>query len=114
MTDDQDRGGPRRLDTIFLTGPGGLVYEFPRELATQHLVSPERVKELGHLPILPYGARVPDDDDDEVGGRHLVTQTSGALGFHRDARFGVYRWSDGYYYQGEHYHPYGNDHGEPA
>jgi hypothetical protein len=116
-TDSSDSAPPRRLDTIFLTGPGGLVYEFPRALAEQHLVTQERLWELGHLPIVPYGARVltaPRDDGDEVGGRHMAVEPSGAIAYHSDVRFGVYRWSDGYYYQGEHFHPYGDETGHPV
>jgi hypothetical protein len=44
---------PEPLGSIFLTGLDGFVYEFPAAIANQHRVSPERIKELGHLPIVP-------------------------------------------------------------
>jgi hypothetical protein len=116
MADNTKRPAPEgRLDTIFLTGPGGQVYEFPRALAAQYLVTPDDTDEPGHLPIAPYGAHAQNGEDDpEVGGRHRTIQSTGASCYHREVRFGVYLWTDGYFYRGEHFHPYGDETGQPA
>jgi hypothetical protein len=110
--DEQHPALPRRLDSIFLTGPGGLIFEIPRAVAEQYVLTMERMKELRHLPITPYGVdshHQATDDDGEVGGRHMVMLASGTLGYHSDVRFGAFLWTDGQYYVGDHYHPYGTD-----
>lgn len=104
---------PQRLDSVFLTGPGGRVYEIPRKLADKYLIGLERIRELGHLPIVPYGvsdggagARAMGGD---VEGRHMVMLPSGVLGFHTDIQFGTFHATDGNYYLGDHYHPYATE-----
>ena len=106
---------PRALGTVFLTGPGGHMYEIPREVAEQHLVTLARLRELGHLPIVPYGAgqASPSSMDDEVGGRHQVMLPSGAMGYHSEVQYGTFQAPDGAYYTGDHYHPYGTEMGFP-
>lgn len=103
---------PEPLDTIFLTGPGGRVYEVPRQVADKYLLGLARIRELGHLPIVPYGtgdgasARSAGGD---VEGRHQVMLPSGVLGFHTDVQYGTFQATDGAYYVGDHYHPYGTE-----
>ncbi len=101
------------LGTTFLTGEDGRVYELPLDVAERYVVTPERERALGHLPILPYTKLQPKPDDDdgfEVGGRHLVQQENGLTGYHTEWVFGTYRSAvDGNYYSGIHRHPYGGD-----
>ena len=104
---------PVRLETTFLTGPGGRIYELPREVADQYVLTMERLQELGHLPITPYGMSERNNDamdiGDEVGGRHMVMLPSGTSGYHSDIRYGTFLWTDGQFYVGDHYHPYGTE-----
>jgi hypothetical protein len=105
-------GAPERLDTIFLTGHGGRVYELPRRVAERYLLSMERMAQLGHLPITPYGVAEQlrsANGGGEVQGRHLVMLPSGAMGFHGDVQYGAFLWTDGHTYVGDHYHPYGTE-----
>ncbi len=106
---------PRKaLDTIFATGPDGKIYEIPSASASEFLITPERVKELGHLPITPYTklasaiSPVKDEEEAEVGGRHKVYR-NGRMVWHHDWEYGTYRWvCDGRYYTGWHCHPWGD------
>ena len=104
-----------RLDTIFLTGPGGAVYEFPREVASKYAISEERLAQIGHLPIVPYGAKVQPErpatpaEDAEVEARHLTYSPTYGSVWHSNFMYGVYLYVDGNYYQGDHYHPYNTE-----
>ncbi len=103
---------PEPLGSIFLTGPDGFVYEFPEEVAKQHRVSLERIKELGHLPIAPYTSLVLPDvhSGDEVSARHFVLRADGQFGPHSDVLYGTaINQDDGYCYTGFHFHPAGSD-----
>ena len=106
------------LDSIFLTGPGGCVYEVPRAVAEQYVLRVARMRELGHLPITPYDARMPAStgsrDGDDVQARNMVMLPSGTMGWHSDVQYGTYRFTDGQYYTGNHYHPFMNELGYPA
>jgi hypothetical protein len=121
-TETAETKAPARLDTIFLTGPGGLVYEIPRDVAAKHVVGPARIKELGHLPIEPYSEKhaeqrhshgpsgIPADiAGGDVEGRHLVPNQWGQLVWHYNPIFGTARGVDGYFYTGVHTHPYGTE-----
>jgi hypothetical protein len=104
-----------RLDTIFLTGPGGAVYELPREVAVRYAISKERLAQIGHLPIIPYGTRTQPEaaatppDDVEVEARHMTYSPTYGQVWHSNYMYGVYLYVDGNYYQGEHYHPYNTE-----
>lgn len=97
-------------DALFFSGPDGRVYEFPREVAENHLVSDERLQELGHPPELPldptnYGNS--DAQDGEVDGRHFVTALTGNMAGHREVLFGTAITHEGVFMTGYHYHPDG-------
>jgi hypothetical protein len=101
---------PEPLGSVFLTGLDGLVYEFPEAAAKQHQVSPERIKELGHLPIVPYTKLVlPNSNEgDEVSARHYVLRDDGQYGPHSDLLYGAaVSEKDGICYVGLHFHPHG-------
>jgi hypothetical protein len=107
-----------RLDTIFLTGPGGAVYEVPREVAGRYAISKERLAQIGHLPIVPYGSKPQPDQGREAGeagegaeveARHMTYSPTYGQVWHSNYMYGVYLWNDGNYYQGEHYHPYNTE-----
>jgi hypothetical protein len=103
---------PEPLGSIFLTGPDGFMYEFPESLAKQYRVSPERVKELGHLPITPYTKMVPApaNDEEEVSARHFVIREDGQFGPHSNVLLGTaISQNDGVCYTGYHYHPDGSE-----
>jgi hypothetical protein len=111
------------LDSVFLTGPGGQVYEFPRALAERHAVSEARARELGHLPIQPYSTvseSEPAGNVPEVGGRHKVPGAGGGgtvanWQFHSTWEFGTYLdHVSGRFAQGIHRHPWGDERGEGA
>jgi hypothetical protein len=103
---------PIRLDSVFVTGAGGRIYELPAAVAEQYALSMDRMRQIGHIPITPYGvdanasARYGGGD---VEGRHLVMLPSGAMGYHVDVQYGAFLWTDGNYYVGDHYHPYGTE-----
>jgi len=112
-TPEEIAAKPRKaLSTIFATGADGKIYEIPAATASEFVVTPERVKELGHLPILPYtkllepiAADEPEQELEEVGGRHKMILRSGRYGWHTDLQYGTYRWvSNGCYYTGFHAH----------
>lgn len=111
-------GKATALESVFLTGPGGGIYEIPAQIAEQYRVSAERISELGHLPIRPY--EMPTEGEDEVGGRHKVASGSGgaipsAWTFHQTWEFGTYlEAGSGRYIQGIHRHPWGDERGEGA
>jgi hypothetical protein len=101
---------PEPLGSVFLTGLDGHVYEFPEAIARQHQVSPERIKELGHLPIVPYTKLVlPNSNEgDEVSARHYVLREDGQYGPHSDLLYGTaVSEEDGVCYVGLHFHPHG-------
>jgi hypothetical protein len=101
---------PEPLGSIFLTGMDGFVYEFPQAIAEQHRVSPDRIKELGHLPIVPYTqlALPAPNQGDEVSARHYVLRDDGQFGPHSDLLHGTaYSIEDGICYTGLHFHPGG-------
>jgi hypothetical protein len=101
---------PEPLGSIFLTGLDGFVYEFPAAIANQHRVSPERIKELGHLPIVPYTRLVlPNPNQgDEVSARHYVLRDDGQYAPHSDLLYGTaVSEEDGICYTGLHFHPGG-------
>jgi hypothetical protein len=115
------------LDSLFLTGPDGAIYEFPAALAAQHRITTQREKELGHLPIRPYpivcglsADTTADSDADEVSGRHKVVGPGGGAvpsnwTFHQTLEFGTYLDpKTGRYVQGIHRHPWGDERGEGA
>jgi hypothetical protein len=115
-----------RLSTVFLTGPGGIVYEFPAEVAAKHALSPERAEELGnHLPIIPYGTpstgALPAQStgkEADVEGRHHVWRMD-QFGhwdrvLHPYPLYGPFRGFDGMIYIGRHCHPYGTEIGVPC
>ena len=107
---------------MFLTGPGDLLYEIPREVASKYVISVNRLKELGHLPIAPYSVgragtvtstRQPQPSEQEtvgadVEGRHSAWNPYlGIWVWHSNTLFGTALAVDGFYYTGYHYHPYG-------
>jgi hypothetical protein len=101
---------PEPLGSIFLTGPDGFVYEFPANIANKHRVSPERIKELGHLPIIPYTSLVlpSPNEGDEVSARHYVLREDGQYAPHTDLLYGTaVSEEDGICYTGLHFHPGG-------
>ena len=107
-----------RLDTVFMTGPGGTVYEVPRNVAAKYAITMERVGELGHLPVTPYGTTAPttsapaggsEGGEGDVEGRHLAWNPTYGWVWHSNYLYGTFLWVDGYYYSGEHYHPYGTE-----
>jgi len=110
---------PQKLDTVFLTGPGGMVYEFPRAVAEKHLLSLTRLAELGHSPVTPYGTKTPDsaksgpvgggESGGDVEGRHLALNIYGDWVWHSNYLYGTFLAVDGWYYRGDHYHPYGTE-----
>jgi hypothetical protein len=103
---------PVRLDTVFVTGPGGRIFELPHAVAEKHALTMERMRELGHLPITPYGVNPNasgSGGSGDVEGRHLVMLPSGAMGYHADVQYGAFLWTDGNTYVGDHYHPYGTE-----
>lgn len=111
------------LESVFLTGPDGRIYEFPRSLSDQHAVSAERVKELGHLPIQPYtlaSEHAGKEEEATVAGRHKVPGAAGggsvaAWQFHATWEFGTYLdHASGRFAQGIHRHPWGDERGEGA
>jgi hypothetical protein len=102
---------PEPLGSIFLTGPDGFVYEFPEAIAKQYRVTPERTKELGHLPIAPYTSLVlpQANDQDEVSARHFVLREDGQFGPHSDVLYGTAINQDNdICYTGFHFHPNGS------
>ena len=105
----------QRLDTVFATGPGGIVYELPRDVAVKYTITMDRVAELGHLPVTPYGTSVQaqsapsQDESSDVEGRHLAWNPTYGWVWHSNYLYGTFLWVDGYYYNGEHYHPYGTE-----
>jgi len=115
-TPEEIAAKPRKaLNTIFATGADGKIYEIPAASASEFLITPERVKELGHLPILPYtklaapSPSVTEGELEEVGGRHRVLLRNGTFGWHTDFAYGTYRWvSNGQYYTGWHAHIWGD------
>lgn len=119
----ENKGEERvKLNTTFLTGPGGLIYEIPLDVAASYVVSPERVKELGHLPIRPYQFEQSTDpvltenevasEQYDVEGRHLglgIDQWGKYTTWHNDCRYGAYIGTDGHSYFGIHRHPWGTE-----
>lgn len=107
---------PRKaLNTIFVTGADGKIYEIPAAKAAEFVITPERMKELCHLPILPYtkvatrATRKKKKELAEVGGRHKTMLMDGTFEWSRDWVYGAYRWvCDGNYYTGRHAHPWGD------
>ena len=104
-----------RLNTVFMTGPGGTVYEVPRDVAAKYAVTMDRVTALGHLPVTPYGTQVPTQSapsgggEGDVEGRHLAWNPIYGWVWHSNYLYGTFLWVDGYYYRGDHYHPYGTE-----
>jgi hypothetical protein len=96
---------PQPLDTIFLTGPDGFVYELPRNIAQTYRITSERIAELGHLPLKPYPPAV----EPEVMGHHFVVNADGVYGPHSDLLLGTAVAGDGRYYTGWHRHPHGTE-----
>lgn len=98
---------PRKLDTVFLRGARGELFELTREEAASHQVSDERMAELGHPPFAPPG--------DEVAGHHKITGGGpagdvGAWDYHRDWQEGCYIDEiTGQFLVGLHRHPYGDE-----
>jgi hypothetical protein len=102
---------PEPLGSIFLTGPDGFIYEFPESLAKQYRVTPERIKELGHLPITSYTKMVLaiSNEAEEVSARHFVIRDDGQYGPHSDVLYGTaVAQDDGVCYTGYHFHPDGS------
>ena len=102
---------PEPLGSIFLTGPDGFIYEFPESVAKQYRVSPERMKELGHLPISSYTKMSPvAGNEEEVSARHFVIREDGQFGPHSNVLLGTaISQDDGVCYTGYHYHPDGSE-----
>ncbi len=103
-----------KMDSTFLTGPGGLVYELPLAEASKYVVTPQRVKELGHLPVVPYGTQgsastAASAETSDVEGRHLAWNPTFGWVWHSNYLYGPFLAADGFYYRGVHYHPYGNE-----
>jgi hypothetical protein len=96
---------PQPLDTIFLAGLDGFVYELPEEVAKRYRITPARVEALGHLPLAPYPPATPP----EVVGHHFVVNADGVYGPHTDVLLGTAIASDGRYYTGWHRHPHGTE-----
>ena len=96
---------PESLGTIFLTGPGGFVYEMPEEVAKEYRVAQDRVAELEHLP----STVCPSANGPEVVGHHFVVNADGVYGPHTDVLLGTAIASDGRYYTGWHRHPQGTE-----
>jgi hypothetical protein len=112
------RKKPEKLDSVFLTGHGGMVYEFPRAVAEKHALTMDRIAELGHMPVTPYGTKVPDGarsgaaagaETGDVEGRHMALNVYGEWVWHSNYLYGTFLAVDGYYYRGEHYHPYATE-----
>ena len=102
---------PEPLGSVFLTGLDGFIYEFPEEMARQYRVSPERVKELGHLPLAPYTSlALPNPNEgDEVSARHYVLREDGQYGPHSDVLYGTaVAEESGICFTGFHFHPGGS------
>jgi len=108
---------PRKaLGSIFATSANGKIYEIPTARALEFMITPERAKELGHLPILPYTKlahpremEAPTEELGEVVGRHRGRLADGSWGFNRDWVYGTYRcYTNGAYYVGWHRHPWGD------
>lgn len=111
----------KKLNSIFLTAPGGLIYEIPEHLAKTHILTPERMVELGgHLPITPYvsdpgeagvATAASEEPSGDVRGHHRVIGDRWPTGgrYHREPQYGTYRGSDGVTYCGYHYHPFGDE-----
>lgn len=112
------------LDSVFLTGPDGFVYEFPKEVADAHRISEQRIAVLGHLPIKPYHEALALSEDtgqvDEVAGRHKVAGAGGGAApanwsYHATWEYGTYLdFASGRFAQGIHRHPWGDERGEGA
>lgn len=102
---------PVVLDSVFLRGPDGSLFELPLEEAERFMVTPDRATELGHAPY-PAGRQ-------EVAGHHMVAGGSAAdpsnWGFHQSWEFGCY-FDDaaGAFIIGMHRHPYGDERAVPA
>ena len=97
---------PEPLGTVFLAGLDGFVYEIPEDVALTYRITPDRIKELGHLPISAerVGAGEP-----EVIGHHFVIGPDGVYGPHTDLLFGTAIANDGRYYSGWHRHLHGTE-----
>lgn len=102
---------PVVLDTVFLRGPDGSLFELPLDEAERYMVTPDRASELGHAPY-PSG-------NQEVAGHHMVAGGSAAdpsnWGFHQSWEFGCY-FDDaaGAFIIGMHRHPHGDERAVPA
>jgi hypothetical protein len=96
---------PQPPGTIFLTGPDGVVYEVPEEVAKEYRVTPDRVAELGHLALTVNSSA----NEPEVVGHHFVVNADGVYGPHTDVLLGTAIASDGRYYTGWHRHPQGTE-----
>lgn len=115
----QERKPAVKLDSVFLTGPGDLLYEVPKDVATKYVMSPERLKELGHLPIEPYSTigkkrdkpatSGAEEGGGDVEGRHLAWNPYLGWVWHSNVLFGTALAVNGFYYTGYHYHPYGTE-----
>jgi hypothetical protein len=117
-----ETAAPVKLDSTFLTGPGGFVYELPCAEAQKYIITPERVKELGHLPVTPYGTQAGSmhshvlaattgagEEASDVEGRHLARNAFGRWVWHDWPVHGTFRGPDGVFYRGVHFHPYGTE-----
>jgi len=115
----RDKKPAVKLESVFLTGPGDLLYEIPKDVATKFVLSPERLKELGHLPIEPYSAiggkrqqsqqKSNEEAGGDVEGRHLAWNPYLGWVWHSNVLFGTALAVNGFYYTGYHYHPYGTE-----
>ena len=112
--------GSNQLSTIFLTGPGGVVYELPKDVATEYLLTAPRIAQLGgHLPIEPYNSGI--DAEDVTGHQATWATTEGGvidqavgLTWHSEPKYGCYLGTDNAYHLGWHVHPSGDEIGVEA
>jgi len=95
------------MNSIFVHDALGNLYEIPKTEAEKYAMTRARVKELGHLPLVPPDQlveSVPQGEEAEVSGRHAVL-SDGGYGYHLDWSFGPYIWHvDRATYNGWHRH----------
>lgn len=115
---------PIALGTVFVTAPDGKIFELPRSVAESYVVTPEREKELGHLPLQPYTAlvpRTPPPIGAEVSLRHRVAPLGPGASlpeawvYHTTWEYGAYMdAASGDFMVGFHRHPYATEEAETA
>lgn len=114
---DQTESAPEmslRLDSHFLMDSNGKVYEIPASDLDGYCVTPEREKEIGHLPFdVKSFVRILESahgESGEVEGHHLVQDSAGGMWTaHTDWQYGAFiDPSDGSFCVAFHRHPHGD------